>query len=98
MVDDLQDAVEFLNELYEQCASNKTVVRMLTNALLHYCYLPLVIPALVGTIKGFNAPKLSISTALYMITLTFKQIKSQALHNALALILIHDKIPLGFKR
>ena len=71
---------------------------MLTNALLHYCYLPVVIPALVGSTKGFNAPNISISTALFMVTLTFKQIKSQSLHNALALVLIHDKLPLGFKR
>lgn len=97
-MDDLQDAVEFLNELYEQCTLNKTVVKLLTNALLHYCYLPVVMPALVGATKSFNAPKISISTALFMVTLTFKQIKSQPLHNALALILIHDRIPLGFKR
>ena len=47
-MDDLQDTIEFLNELFEQCAVNKTVVKLLTNALLHYCYLPVVLPALVG--------------------------------------------------
>ena len=97
-MEDLEDSVEFLNELFEQCQANKLVGRLLNNALLHYCYLPVVVPALVGSIKGFNAPNISISTALFMITYTFKQLKSQPLHNALALVLIHDKLPLGFKR
>ena len=97
-MDDLTDSIEFINELFEQCSENKTTAKLLTNALLHYCYLPVVIPALVGSTKGFNAPNISISTALFMVTLTFKQIKSQSLHNALALVLIHDKLPLGFKR
>ena len=73
-------------------------MKLLTNALLHYCYLPVVVPALVGAIKAVNAPKISISTALYVITMTFKQVKSQSLHNALALMLIHDRLPLCFKR
>lgn len=98
LIEDLQDTVEFINELFEQCAANKTTNKLLTNALLHYCYLPVVIPALVGSTKGFNAPNISISTALFIVTLTFKQVKSQPLHNALALVLIHDKLPLGFKR
>lgn len=97
-MEDLQDTVEFINDLYEQCQANKTMVKLLTNALLHYCYLPVVIPALVGATKGFNAANISISTALFMVTLTFKQIKSQPLHNALALVLVHDRLPLGFKR
>lgn len=75
-MDDLQDTIEFLNELFEQCAMNKTVVKLLTNALLHYCYLPVVLPALVGASKAANAPKISISTALFMVTMTFKQLKS----------------------
>lgn len=77
---------------------NKIAIKLLTNALLHYCYLPVVIPALVGSTKGLNAPNISISTALYIVTTTLKQIKSQSLHNAIALVLIHDRIPLGFKR
>ena len=75
-MEDLQDTIEFLNELFEQCAMNKTVVKLLTNALLHYCYLPVVLPALVGSTKAANAPKISITTALFMVTMTFKQLKS----------------------
>ena len=55
---------------------SKTVVKLLTNALLHYCYLPVVLPALVGSTKAANAPKISITTALFMVTMTFKQLKS----------------------
>ena len=40
---------EFLSDIYEQCHNNETVIKLLTNALLHYCFIPLVIPALVGT-------------------------------------------------
>lgn len=71
-MEDLEDSVEFVNELFEQCSENKVVRKLLTNALLHYCYLPVVIPALVGSTKDFNAPNISISTALFMITYSFK--------------------------
>lgn len=75
-VEDLRDLVEFLSEIYENCSQNRTVIRLLTNTLLHYCYLPVIIPALVGSMKGFNGANISISTALYFMTLTFKEIKS----------------------
>ena len=71
-MEDLEDSVEFVNELFEQCSENKVVSKLLTNALLHYCYLPVVIPALVGSEKGSNAHNISISTALFMITYSFK--------------------------
>jgi hypothetical protein len=89
--------VDFISELYEGCQDNKIAIKLLTNALLHYCYLPVIVPALVGAVKTSNAPNISISTALYAITLTFKEIKSQQLHNSLALLLIHSKIPQGFQ-
>ena len=97
-MEELQDQIEFLSEIYEGCAMNKVAIELLTNALLHYCYLPVVIPALVGATKSHNAPNISISTALYVVTQTFKSIKSQQLHNALGLILVHNKIPMGFQR
>lgn len=50
-------------------------MRLLTNALLNYCYLPLVIPALVGTYQR-NQPQIGISTALLVTNLTFKCLKS----------------------
>lgn len=48
--EELRDVIfEFLSDIFESCAHNTTVIRFLTNSLLHYCYLPLVVPALVGT-------------------------------------------------
>jgi len=48
--EELRDVTfEFLSDIFESCSKNTTVISLLTNALLHYCYLPLVIPALVGT-------------------------------------------------
>jgi len=40
---------EFLSDIYESCSQNFTVIRLLTNSLLNYCYFPLVIPALTGS-------------------------------------------------
>ena len=68
----MQDYIDFVNEFFEHCVQNKTTNRLLTNALLHYCYFPVIIPALVGSTKAFNAPNVSINTALYIVTLTFK--------------------------
>jgi len=95
-VEDLTDLIEFISEIYEQCSHNKTCVRLLTNALLYYCYFPVVLPQLVGTIK--TTAGIGIQTSLYFLTLTLRNIKSQQLHNALAMSLVHDQVPLGFHK
>lgn len=88
--------MEFISEMFEQCSENKTCIRLLTNALLYYCYFPLVLPPLVGCAK--TAAGIGIQTSLFALTLTLKHIKSQHLHNAIAMVLLHDKIPLAFHR
>ena len=60
--------MEFISEIFEQCNENKVAIKMLFNALLHYCYLPVVIPALVGSMKSFNGANIGISTALFIVT------------------------------
>lgn len=70
---------EFLSDIYEQCHNNETVIRLLTNALLQYCYLPIVIPALVGSSTKTASYKIGISTALFICTMTFKHLKSKEL-------------------
>lgn len=50
LVEDIRYVVfEFLSDIYEQCNQNDTVMKLLTNSLLHYCYIPLVMPALIAT-------------------------------------------------
>ncbi len=90
--EDLTVLLEYMSDIYQQCSHNETVIKLLTNALLHYCYLPLVIPALVGTAHKVST-QIGISTALFAATLTFKQLKSKEIQNCLALILISNKIP-----
>jgi len=51
LVEDIRYVVfEFLSDIYEQCNQNETVINLLTNSLLHYCYIPLVMPALIATV------------------------------------------------
>ena len=97
-VEELNDQFEFISEIFEQCLENKVCIKLLINALLHHCYLPVVIPALVGSMKSLNGHNIGISTALYIVTMTFRSVNSQILHNALALVLIHDNLPLCFRR
>ena len=73
-IEDLTDMMEVISEIFEQCGENKTVVRLLINALLYYCYFPQVLPPLVGCPKT-NAG-ISIQTSLYALTLSLKHIKS----------------------
>ena len=96
--EELRDGIfEFISDIYESCSQNLTVMKLLTNALLHYCYLPLVIPALIGTYTR-KQTQIAISTALLVTTLTFKCLKSAEIHNSLAAILLSNKIPLLFKK
>jgi hypothetical protein len=88
--------MEFISEVYEQCSENKTCMRLLTNALLYYCYLPIVLPTLVGCDKAKN--NIGIQTSLYVLTMTMRLVKSQQLHNAFALVLLNNKIPVAFER
>lgn len=88
---------EFLSDIYESCFQNTTVMRLLTNSLLHYCYLPLVIPALVGT-NTRSQTQIGISTALLVTTLTFRCLKSSEIQNSIAAILLSNRIPLLFKK
>lgn len=87
VAEDLAALFEYLSDIYQQCALNETVIKLLTNSLLSYCYLPLVIPALVGTAhKAKN--QIGIATALFVATQTFKQLKSKEVQNCVAAILI----------
>jgi hypothetical protein len=59
--------LEYIHEILE--INNLVVNALLSNALLHYCYLPMI----AGSIVNVNIkPKISISTALYVLILTFK--------------------------
>lgn len=46
------------------------VSTLLCNALSHYCYMPMI----VGSLICNKSPIISISTAQYMLILTFKNI------------------------
>lgn len=79
VVEDIRYVVfEFLSDIYEQCSSNETVTKLLTNCLLNYCYIPLVMPSLIGTAHKSNN-QIGISTALYVTTMTFRYLKSKEL-------------------
>lgn len=82
----MQDFLEFLSEVYGNCGHNQTVMRSLTNALLNYCFLPVVVPALVGVSKAQNM--IGISTAIYVTTSLLRNLKSQVIHNIFAQILL----------
>lgn len=50
LIEDIRYSVfEFISDLFETCQENLVVMKLMTNALLNYCYLPCVVPALVGT-------------------------------------------------
>lgn len=68
-VEDLQDMIEYIHEIFE--INNLVVNALLSNALLHYCYLPMIVGSVVNVEMK---PKISISTALIILILTFKQI------------------------
>jgi hypothetical protein len=74
VAEDLQDLIEFLSEIFDQCSHNRIVIKMLTNSLLYYCYLPVIMPSLVGSTARKN--QIGISTALYVTTMTLKHLQS----------------------
>ena len=64
--ENLDDTLEFLGEIFKECEGNHVCIRLLTNALLQYCYLPVVLPVLVG-VAARHEKSLASSTALYVV-------------------------------
>ena len=56
-VEEMQDMMDFFQEVFD--CDNRAVSDLLANALLYYCYMPVVLGSLVSE----NRPILSISTA-----------------------------------
>jgi len=73
-VDDLNDQFELIQEIFETCDENDIICKQLMNSLLHYCYLPMVMGSLLIECPPMPRISISTSTALYVLTETFKQI------------------------
>lgn len=63
---------------------------MLTNALLHYAYLPTVVQSLC-VLK--SKPQLSLNTCIYVLTQTFRIIKDSGFINSLFGSLFYSRLP-----
>jgi hypothetical protein len=89
-MEDFDDLVEFLQELFDEENVNLLSKKLMSDALLHYVYFPQV----VGSILNTNSPPLvSISTALYIILQTQRQFKYNPLINSISIALMHQSIP-----
>ncbi len=73
---------------------NRRVSDLLSNALLYYTYLPLV----VGSIVSESKPIISISTAEFILIQTLRQIKYSPFINTIVGALLLDRIPNTVKR
>jgi hypothetical protein len=91
-VEDMNDLMEFFHEIFE--VENNTVSTLLCNALLYYCYLPIVVGSLVCVTQK---PMISISTSLFILIHTFKSIQYQPLINTIVASLLLDKLPAPIK-
>lgn len=68
-VEEMHDIMDFIQEIYE--CDNRAVSDMLTNALLFYCYFPVVL----GSLASETKPIISISTAQFILIQTFSHLK-----------------------
>jgi hypothetical protein len=91
-VEEMQDMMDYFQEVYD--CDNRAVSDLLTNALLHYCYLPVVL----GSLATENRPILSISTAQFILIQTFARFRYQPLVNTLVGALLLERIPRSIKK
>ncbi|TNV84769.1 hypothetical protein FGO68_gene16079 [Halteria grandinella] len=91
-VEEMQDQLEYLQEVFE--CDNRIVSDLLSNALLHYCYLPVVL----GSLASEQKPLISISTAEFILIRTLHHIKYQPFVNTIVGALLLDKIPANIMR
>lgn len=89
--EDMNEILLYFQDIYCLCEeTNPKICKLLTNALLNYAYLPVLVQSLcVLTIK----PSLQISTCLYILTQTFNLIKDPALVNPLFAALFFNQVP-----
>jgi hypothetical protein len=57
IVEEMHDLMDYFQEIFD--CDNRSISDLLTNALLYYCYLPLVL----GSIVCEGKPIISLSTA-----------------------------------
>lgn len=90
MASDTEDANETLFYLQDIFASgDDRVNRMLGNALLHYCFLPVVVRSLCAL-----KPILSMNTCLYVLTQTFRIIRDPPFIARLFQALFANELPM----
>lgn len=87
----MHDLMDFFQEVFE--CDNRAVSDVLSNALLFYCYLPVVL----GSIASENKPIISINTAQFILIQTFSHIKYQPFVNTLVASLLLSKVPYQVK-
>lgn len=92
MINETEDANETLFYIEDIFANgNKEVNKMLANALLSYAYLPCCVQSLCNLSKK---PSISLNTSLYILTQTFKIIKSYSeFTNILFAALFSENLP-----
>jgi len=90
--EDSNETLFYLQDIFN--AGDEEINRMLTNALLHYAFLPSLVRSLCVISKK---PLLSLNTCLYVLTQTFRIIKHKDLINALFLALFSPILPTKLK-
>lgn len=75
-MDDFQDLLDYAEEIYQ--IDNKIANEALTNALLNYCYYPVVLCSLVCIEKK---PTISLNTSFYVLSHSFKNLTHAPLIN-----------------
>ena len=75
LTEDSNEILFFIQDIFQSCRqSNPKIANMLSNALLNYAYLPVIVRSLcVMKLKPF----LQLSTCLYILTQTFHIVKDQ---------------------
>jgi len=85
--EELQDLLEYLQEVFD--CDNQLVGDLLTNALLFYCYFPVVL----GSLAAETKPIISISTAQFVLMRSFAIFRYQPLVNSIVGALLLDRVP-----
>lgn len=88
--EELQDLLEYLQEVFE--CGNRPAAELLANALLFYCYFPVVL----GSLAAETKPIISISTAQFVLIRTFHVCRFQPLVNSIVAALLLDRVPPAF--
>jgi hypothetical protein len=88
LMEDFQDLLDYIQEIFD--INNRTVSEAMLNALLNYCYLPVVLGSLVCI---ESKPAISINTSLYILSHTFKNITYAPLVGVIAAGLMLPTLP-----